>query len=115
MKVTIAHGGTIVPVVVTTEADTELLDAEPADQLRRLVDAVGPLSAAPTPGPAGGSTPVQPDRGAYRVTIADGDTRRSAVLREQDVPPAVQALIDFVAAAPGASTRTGPAGAPDPG
>jgi hypothetical protein len=116
LKVTIVHGGTIVPILVTTKADTELLEPEPAEQLRQLVAAVGPLDEAPASGPTSDDTPAaQPDRGAYRVTIDDGDTCRTAVLREHDLPPSVQALIDFVVAAPGASAQTGPAGAGNQG
>ncbi len=115
MKVTIAHGGTIVPVVVTTEADTELLDPEPAQQLRRLIAAVGPLGADAVGDEPANDPPAQPDRGAYRVTIADGEASQTTVMREQDVSPSVQELIDFVAAAPGAGTTVRPQGAPDAG
>jgi hypothetical protein len=113
VKVTIAHGGTIVPVVVTTEADTELLDPEPAEQLRRLIAAVGPLGAGALGDEPANAPPAQPDRGAYRVTIADGEASRTAVMREQDVSPSVQELIDFVAAAPGAGTEVRPQGTAD--
>ena len=86
MKVTIAHGGTLVPVLVTTEADSATLAPEHAEHLGRLVAAVGPLEGAAGGAPPGRRAPAQPDRGAYRVTIDDGAAVRSVVVQEADAP-----------------------------
>ncbi len=115
MKVTVAHGGTLVPIVVTTEADTAVLAPEHAEHLHQLVKAVGPLEDAAAGRPAAGASPAQPDRGAYRVTIEDGSAVRRTVVREADAPAPLRELIDFVGSAPGATRRTGPMGSADPG
>lgn len=104
MKVTVAHGGTIVPVLVTSEADTASLLPEHAERLRQLVHGLGSLEQVD------GASAAQPDRGSYRVSIDSGGAVRSAIVSEVDASASLRALVDFVSTVPGATKQTTPLG-----
>jgi hypothetical protein len=104
MKVSITQGGTIVPVLTTTEVDSDALTPKDAAALRELVERAAIGKGEP---PAGAA---QPDRGSYRITIQDGDKRTSVSVADADLRPELRELVDRVSAHPQATRRTEPLG-----
>ena len=105
MKISITQGGSIVPVVTTTEVDSASLGPDDAAALQKLVDKAGIGR-----GRASGGGPPQQDRGGYRITIDDGGNRESIALSDADLPDETRALVDFVSEHPKATRRTEPLG-----
>jgi hypothetical protein len=105
MKISITQGGSIVPVVTTTEVDSDALAPDDAAALQKLVDKAGIGG-----GRAAGAGPPQPDRGGYRITIDDGGKRESIAMPDADLPEETRALVDFVSEHPKATRRTEPLG-----
>ena len=105
MKVSITQGGTIVPVLTTTEVDSEALGAADAAALRGLVERAGI---------GGGHSPAtgqaQPDRGSYRITLEDGGRKESLSVPDAELRPEMRALVDFVTGHPKATQRVEPLG-----
>jgi len=105
MKVSITQGGTIVPVLTTTEVDSDTLAPNDAAALRGLVERAGIGGGhAATKGPA------QPDRGGYRITLEDGARRESVSLADADLRPETRALVAWVTGHPKATQRVEPLG-----
>jgi hypothetical protein len=110
MRVSITQGGTIVPVLTTTEVDSDDLEPKDAAALRKLVEKAGIGKAASPKGSAARpAAAAQPDRGSYRITIRDGAKRSSVSLVDADLGDA-QELVDFVSGLSKAKRRTEPLG-----
>jgi emfourin len=105
MKISITQGGSIVPVVTTTEVDSDSLGPDDAAALQKLVDKAGIGG-----GRASDSGPPQPDRGGYRITIDDRGKQESLAMPEADLSDETRALVDFVSEHPKATRRTEPLG-----
>ena len=105
MKVSITQGGTIVPVLTTTEVDSEALGEADAAALRGLVERAGIGGGHP---PA--KAPAQPDRGGYRITLEDGARKESLSVSDAELRPETRALVDFVTGHPKATQRVEPLG-----
>jgi hypothetical protein len=105
MKVSITQGGTIVPILTTTELDGDALAPPEAAALSRLVEkaAIGHRS-----GPDGSS--AQPDRGGYTITVDDTSGRTSVSVADADLRPETRELVDYVSLHPKATSTTRPLG-----
>lgn len=104
MKVSITQGGTIVPVLTTTEVDSDSLAPNDAAALRELVARAAIGNGEPP------ASPAQPDRGSYRITIQDGEKRTSVSVADADLRPELRELVERVSAHPKATRRTEPLG-----
>jgi hypothetical protein len=105
MKISITQGGTIVPVLTTTEVDSEALAPNDAAALRGLVERAG-ISGGHRPGRGA----AQPDRGGYRITLEDGGRKESLSVPDADLRPETRALVDWVTGHPKATQRVEPLG-----
>lgn len=105
MKVSITKGGTMLPVLTTTELDDEALSVDDTATFRGLVEKAG-VGTRPPPAP----TRAQPDRGGYSITIDDTGKKSITSIADADLEPAVRALVDFVDHHPEATRRTEPLG-----
>ena len=105
MKVSITHGGTIVPVLTTTESDGDALAPAEAAALGRLVEkaAIGSWRAAP-------GSPAKPDGGGYSITVDDAGRRTSVSVADADLPPETRRLVDFISKHPRSTHGTRPLG-----
>jgi hypothetical protein len=102
VRVEVVRSGGFAGLTRTAAMDTEELDAERAEQLRRLVDEsqVQSLTSAP---PGSGSA----DRFQYDVTVTRGNNRTSVVLQEANMSDAARRLVRWVlqGASPGSGRR----------
>lgn len=105
VKVSITKGGTMLPVLTTTELDDEALSVDDTATFRSLVEKAG-VGTRPPPA----ATRAQPDRGGYSITIDDTGKRSTTSIADADLEPDVRALVDFVDRHPEAVRRTEPLG-----
>ncbi len=92
MKVRLVRSGGIAGTRIATEADSSRLPDEGARVLARLVEESGILSLPPrAASPAAGA-----DRFAYRVTVENERGEHTVELAEEDVPPELEPLIDWL-------------------
>jgi hypothetical protein len=92
MKVRLVRSGGVAGARLSGELDSERLPEDGALRLARLVEESGLLSLPPG---ASASTPA-PDRFAYRLTVETGSTEHTVEVAEQDVPPSLAPLIDWL-------------------
>jgi hypothetical protein len=102
VRVEVVRSGGFAGLTRAAAMDTEELDAERAEQLRKLVDESGIQSLASAP-PGSGAA----DRFQYDVTVTRGNRRTSTVLHESSMPDATRRLVRWVlqGASPGAAPR----------
>lgn len=105
MRVEVTKGGGLVPVVITTAADTASLGPDDAAKLQSLVAAADLAKVQ-----AGGSDGVgraMPDAAGYEIVVKDGARTITAVVSDGSMPAEVQSLISFVASVPGHEEHVG--------
>src|SRR5215211_5558047 len=101
VRVEVVRSGGFAGLTRAAAMDTEELDAELAERLRKLVDESQIESLTSTPSGSGA------DRFQYDVTVTRGNDRTSIVLHESSMPDAVRRLVRWVlqGASPGADPR----------
>ena len=101
VRVEVVRSGGFAGLTRAAAMDTEELDAELAERLRKLVDEsqIESLTSAPSRSGA--------DRFQYDVTVTRGNDRTSIVLHESSMPDAARRLVRWVlqGASPGADPR----------
>ncbi len=108
MRVTLVRSAGLIPVVTETVVDTVTLAPGHAISLEARVRESGILEAdAPQSRPAGASIP---DAAGYRLTVDDGQLRRTLDLEEPGLAPAIRSLIEWVIAEPGRVESVRPIG-----
>ena len=92
MKVRLVRSGGFAGIRLATEADSDRLPEEGARRLARLVEESGVLSLPP-----GASASAHgADRFSYRLTVETENKEHTVEVAEQDVPPALTPLIDWL-------------------
>ena len=101
VRVEVVRSGGFAGLIRAAAMDTEELDAELAERLRKLVDESQIESLTSTPSRSGA------DRFQYDVTVTRGNDRTSIVLHESSMPDAARRLVRWVlqGASPGADPR----------
>ena len=91
MQITLERSGGFTGIPLTITVDTASLSPDQATQLRHLVEAADffHLPAAP-------STPAQPDRFEYEVTVQEGDRKHTLTFGEVAVPEALRPLLNWL-------------------
>ena len=93
MKISIVRGGGLAGMVTTTSLDTDDLTGPDDAALRAKVD----QAAVFQPHQRGAeTTPPQPDRFSYELTVEDHDRRQTVRVRDQDLSPELHDLITWV-------------------
>lgn len=108
MKVTLVRSAGLIPVVTETVVDTATLAPEHAASLEERVRDAGILEAGGPDSRAAGAS--IPDAVSYRLTVDDGQRRRTLDLEEPGLAPGVRSLIDCVIALPGRVESVRPIG-----
>ena len=107
MKVSIVRGGGLAGMVTTTSLDTDDLTAHDAATLRAKVDQAE-VHQSHRRGTE--TTPTQPDRFSYELTIEDNDKRQTLRIRDQDLSPELNDLITWVHNSPARRQKVRPPG-----
>ncbi len=92
MRVRLERTGGFANIRRTYVADDAAVTPERAAELRRLVEAAEPEIAAANASPR----PRGADRFVYTVTIERGGATHAITVTEEEAPPAIQALIDWL-------------------
>jgi hypothetical protein len=90
VRVEVVRSGGFAGLTRAAAMDTEELDAELAERLRKLVDESQIESLTSTPSRGGA------DRFQYDVTVTRGNDRTSIVLHESSMPDAARRLVRWV-------------------
>lgn len=101
MKLSVVKGGGMVPVVVTTTADTAQLSPEDAAQLEAKVDASGLFELSPSGDPS-------PDAASYEFIVEDERRSCRVVLNDGELPAGVRELLSWIRTVPGHEEHVGP-------
>lgn len=99
------QGGGLVPVVITTVADSASLSPEDAESLRAKVDDAGLLDASSSVGDP------HPDRPSYQITVEGEGGRNQVSFGDAALPDAVRSLIGWINSVPGHEETVGRPGA----
>ncbi|MDQ6947351.1 MAG: hypothetical protein M3256_14045 [Actinomycetota bacterium] len=100
----VVQGGGMVPVVITTVADTASLSSEDSDTLRARVEDAGLFALSVTPSDA---MPGQP---RYQITVEEDGRENQVVLNDTALPENVRSLISWIESVPGHEQHVGPPG-----
>ncbi|MGI9022860.1 MAG: protealysin inhibitor emfourin [Acidimicrobiales bacterium] len=104
MRVSIVQGAGMMPIVITTTADSAALTDDDADALRAKVEEAGLLDRS------GARSGPQPDRPSYEITVEDEGRRNDIAFDDADLPDTVRSLIAWVGSVPGHERRIDPPG-----
>jgi hypothetical protein len=91
----------MVPVVVTTTADTAQLSPEDAEKLQAMVDDSGLFELSPSGDPS-------PDAASYEFIVEDERRSCRLVLNDGEMPAAVRELLAWIRTVPGHEEQVGP-------
>jgi hypothetical protein len=107
VKISIVRGGGLAGMVTVTSLDTDDLSGPDEAALRAKVD----QAAVFQPHQRGAeTTPPQPDRFSYELTIEDNDRRQTLRIRDQDLSPEQRDLITLVHNSPARRQEVRPPG-----
>ncbi len=102
VKVQFARTGGFAGMRLMASVDTETLPPEEADRLRRLIARAAFFEQLTS---LRSATPA-PDRFQYRVTVEEGDRRKTVELDESSIPKSVRPLLDYLVDSARAGRRT---------
>jgi hypothetical protein len=91
VRVEVVRSGGFAGLTRAAAMDTEELDGERAEQLRKLVDE-SQIQSLTSARPGSGAA----DRYQYDITVTRGDRRTSIVLHESNMPDAARRLVRWV-------------------
>jgi len=102
--VSIVQGGGLVPVTISTVADSASLSAEDGETLRAKVEETDLLGLSSSAGEA------QPDRPSYQISIEHDGQQNQVSFDDASLPDAVRSFVSWVGSVPGREERVGPPG-----
>ncbi|MBW4692767.1 MAG: hypothetical protein KME27_13495 [Lyngbya sp. HA4199-MV5] len=91
MQITLERSGGYTGIPITITVDTATLAPDNVNQLRRLVDAADFFHV-----PAPPSTPAQPDRFEYEITVQEGDRKHTIAFEEAAIPESLKPLVHWL-------------------